>query len=78
MKNIRLDEIRDRARSLVQDANFILPGDVAARLETMAAVKESDAGRDPVEDFVVETVDRTGPTAVNIKCHSHRVLGFEL
>ncbi len=46
MKSIRLDEISDRVRRLVQDANFVLPGDVAARLEAMAAVEESDSGKE--------------------------------
>ncbi len=46
MKSIRLDEIRDRVRRLVQDANFVLPRDVAARLEAMAAVEESDSGKE--------------------------------
>ena len=46
MKSLRLDEIRDRVRRLVQAANFLLGGDVAARLEAMAAVEESDAGRE--------------------------------
>ncbi len=31
---------------MVQEANFVLPGDVAARLETMAAAEESDAGKE--------------------------------
>ncbi len=46
MKSIELDAIRDRVRSLVQEANFILPADVAARLEALSAGEESDAGKE--------------------------------
>ncbi len=46
MKSIRLDEIRERVRGLVQEANFVLPGDVAARLDVMAAAEESEAGKE--------------------------------
>jgi fumarate hydratase subunit alpha len=46
MKSIRLDEIRERVKRLVQEANFVLPADVSARLETMAAAEKSEAGRE--------------------------------
>jgi tartrate dehydratase alpha subunit/fumarate hydratase class I-like protein len=46
MKSIRLDETRDRVRRLVQEANFILPEDVAARLEAMPTIEESETGRE--------------------------------
>jgi len=51
MKSIRLDEIRERVKRLVQEANFVLPADVSARLETMAAAEESEVGREVFRDI---------------------------
>ena len=46
MKSIDLDALRERVKRLVQEANFVLPEDVSARLEAAAAAEESEAGKE--------------------------------
>jgi fumarate hydratase subunit alpha len=46
MKTIRLREVEDRVKALVQEANFVLPADVAHTLDRAAETEESEAGRE--------------------------------
>jgi fumarate hydratase subunit alpha len=45
MKTIRLREVEERVKALVQEANFVLPADVAQTLDRAAETEESEAGR---------------------------------
>ncbi len=46
MKSIHLGEVEERVKALVQEANFVLPADVAESLERAAQSEESESGRE--------------------------------
>lgn len=46
MRDVRLSEIRDRIKDIVQEANPSQQEDVARALETMEAQEESAAGKE--------------------------------
>ena len=46
MKVVKLSEVRDRIKNLVQEANFVLQDDVLKVIKDMAAKEESPAGKE--------------------------------
>jgi len=46
VKVVKLSEVRDRIKNLVQEANFVLQDDVLAVIKEMAAKEESPAGKE--------------------------------
>ena len=46
MKVVKLSEVRDKIKNLVQEANFVLQEDVLAVIKEMAAKEESPAGKE--------------------------------
>ncbi len=46
MKVVKLSEVRDRIKNIVQEANFVLQEDVLAVIKEMAAKEESPAGKE--------------------------------
>jgi len=46
LKVVKLSEVRDRIKNIVQEANFVLQEDVLAVIKEMAAKEESPAGKE--------------------------------